>query len=104
MASPGEGMNNSKAKEAHRCRWAKTDLSISYHDGEWGVPDNNDRTLSEFLVLEGAQAGLMWETILRKRENYRRAFDNFDPVKVAKYDPRKIAERSGEHRVGAEGR
>jgi len=84
-------MNNSKAKEARRCRWAKTDLSISYHDDEWGVPVHDDRTLFEFLVLEGAQAGLSWETILRKRENYRRAFDNFDPVKVARYDEKRIS-------------
>jgi DNA-3-methyladenine glycosylase I len=66
-------------------------LSIAYHDLQWGVPVHNDRTLFEFLLLEGAQAGLSWETILRKRENYRRAFDNFDPVKVAKYNQRKIA-------------
>jgi len=66
-------------------------LSIAYHDREWGVPIHDDRTLFEFLILEGAQAGLSWETILRKRGNYRRAFDNFDPAKVAKYDQRKIA-------------
>ena len=64
---------------------------MAYHDREWGVPVHDDRTLFEFLILEGAQAGLSWETILRKRENYRRAFDNFDPKKVAKYDERKIA-------------
>jgi DNA-3-methyladenine glycosylase I len=74
-----------------RCRWAKTDLSIRYHDREWGVPVHDDRTLFEFLILEGAQAGLSWETILNKRDNYRRAFDNFDPAKVAKYDARKAA-------------
>jgi len=74
-----------------RCRWARTDLSIAYHDREWGVPVHDDRTLFEFLILEGAQAGLSWEIILRKRENYRRAFDNFDPVKVARYGERKIA-------------
>ena len=73
-----------------RCHWARTDLSIDYHDREWGVPVHDDRTLFEFLILEGAQAGLSWETILRKRENYRRAFDNFDPKKVAKYDQRKV--------------
>src|SRR3982751_2711167 len=78
-------------KTKYRCHWAKTDLSIAYHDCEWGVPVHDDRTLFEFLILEGAQAGLSWETILRKRENYRRAFDNFDPKKVAKYDERKIA-------------
>jgi len=64
---------------------------VAYHDREWGVPVHDDRTLFEFLILEGAQAGLSWETILRKRENYRRAFDNFDPKKVAKYDERKVA-------------
>jgi len=74
-----------------RCHWAKTDLSIAYHDREWGVPVHDDRTLFEFLILEGAQAGLSWETILRKRQNYRAAFDNFEPIKVAKYDRRKIA-------------
>ena len=74
-----------------RCHWARTDLSIAYHDREWGLPVHDDRTLFEFLILEGAQAGLSWETILRKRENYRRAFDNFDPKKMAKYDERKIA-------------
>lgn len=73
-----------------RCSWAKTPLSIDYHDREWGVPVHDDHTLFEFLILEGAQAGLSWETILGKRENYRRAFDNFDPVKVAKYDDRKV--------------
>jgi len=73
-----------------RCHWARTDLSIAYHDREWGVPAHDDRTLFEFLILEGAQAGLSWETILRKRDNYRRAFDNFMPAKVAKYDQRRI--------------
>ena len=77
-------------KPNHRCHWAKTDLSIAYHDQEWGIPVHDDRTLFEFLILEGAQAGLSWETILRKRDNYRRAFDHFDPHKVAKYDARKI--------------
>jgi DNA-3-methyladenine glycosylase I len=80
---------NSK-KESRRCRWAATDLSIAYHDREWGVPAHDDRTLFEFLILEGAQAGLSWEIILRKRENYRAAFDKFDPRRVAKYDQRKI--------------
>lgn len=79
-----------KNPEARRCHWAKTELSIVYHDLEWGVPVHDDRKLFEFLILEGAQAGLSWETILRKRENYRAAFDNFDPRKVAKYDQRKI--------------
>lgn len=74
-----------------RCPWAATPLSIAYHDQEWGVPVHDDTRLFEFLILEGAQAGLSWETILRKRDNYRAAFDNFDPVKVAKYDGPKIA-------------
>lgn len=74
-----------------RCAWATTPLSIAYHDEEWGVPVHDDRRLFEFLILEGAQAGLSWETILRKRENYRAAFDNFNPAKVAKYNDGKIA-------------
>jgi DNA-3-methyladenine glycosylase I len=75
-----------------RCQWAKTELSIPYHDEEWGVPSHDDRTLFEFLILEGAQAGLSWETILRKRVNYRRAFDNFDAELVARYNRRKVNE------------
>jgi len=75
-----------------RCTWAKNELSIAYHDTEWGVPLHDDRSLFEFLILEGAQAGLSWDTILRKRENYRTAFDNFDAEKVARYDDKKIAE------------
>src|SRR5882762_9844091 len=78
-------------KPVKRCDWAKTPLSISYHDKEWGVPLHDDSTLFEFLILEGAQAGLSWETILKKRDTYREAFDQFDPVKVAKYDARKVA-------------
>jgi DNA-3-methyladenine glycosylase I len=74
-----------------RCFWATTPLSIAYHDKEWGVPVHDDTRLFEFLILEGAQAGLSWETILRKRDNYRAAFDGFNPKKVAKYDQRKIA-------------
>jgi DNA-3-methyladenine glycosylase I len=73
-----------------RCPWASGELSIRYHDEEWGVPVHDDRTLFEFLILEGAQAGLSWSTILNKRENYRRAFDGFDPARVARYDRRKI--------------
>jgi len=73
-----------------RCSWATTPLLISYHDEEWGVPVHDDTRLFEFLVLEGAQAGLSWETILRKRDNYRAAFDDFDPAKVARYNQRKI--------------
>jgi len=75
-----------------RCDWAGVDpLMISYHDEEWGVPVHDDRRLFEFLVLEGAQAGLSWRTILRKRENYRRAFAEFDPVRVAAYGERELA-------------
>ena len=73
-----------------RCSWAKNELAILYHDREWGVPQHDDRVLFEFLVLEGAQAGLSWDTILRKRDNYRAAFAGFDPQKVAKFDQRKI--------------
>jgi DNA-3-methyladenine glycosylase I len=74
-----------------RCSWAKTDLSIAYHDKEWGVPIHDDRKLFEFLILEGAQAGLSWEIILKRRDSYRVAFDGFDPKKVAKYDEHKLA-------------
>jgi DNA-3-methyladenine glycosylase I len=75
-----------------RCAWAGTDpLYVAYHDEEWGVPVHDDRILFEFLVLEGAQAGLSWSTILRKRDAYRRAFDRFDPRKVAGYDKGKVA-------------
>ena len=73
-----------------RCRWATSALSIPYHDTEWGVPLHDDRGLFEFLILEGAQAGLSWETILRKRENYRAAFDDFDAARVARYTPKKV--------------
>jgi DNA-3-methyladenine glycosylase I len=75
-----------------RCGWAKNDLAIVYHDTEWGVPLRDDKKLFEFLILEGAQAGLSWDTVLRKRENYRKAFDDFDAEKIAGYDERKCAE------------
>jgi len=75
-----------------RCGWAKNELNIPYHDTEWGVPLHDDNALFEFLILEGAQAGLSWDTILRKRDNYREAFDNFDPTIVAKYDEEKCGE------------
>ncbi|HVC12957.1 MAG TPA: DNA-3-methyladenine glycosylase I [Burkholderiales bacterium] len=71
-----------------RCAWAKNPLAIAYHDREWGVPVRDDRRLFEFLILEGAQAGLSWDTILAKRENYRRAFAGFDPRKVARFGAR----------------
>jgi DNA-3-methyladenine glycosylase I len=74
-----------------RCPWAITPLGIQYHDREWGVPQHDDRALFEFLVLEGAQAGLSWSTILQKRDNYRCAFDNFNGRKVARYDARKVS-------------
>ena len=74
-----------------RCSWATNELNIPYHDTEWGVPQHDDRVLFEFLLLEGAQAGLSWDTILRKREAYRVAFDNFDPAKIARYTDAKCA-------------
>ena len=73
-----------------RCAWPRTDLAIAYHDREWGVPLHDDRALFEFLILEGAQAGLSWETVLQKRDNYRAAFDNFDASRVAGYSARKV--------------
>jgi DNA-3-methyladenine glycosylase I len=73
-----------------RCAWASSELAIRYHDREWGVPLRNDRKLFEFLVLDAMQAGLSWEIILRKREGFRAAFDNFEPAKVARYDARKV--------------
>lgn len=77
-------------KPLRRCGWPRTDLSIAYHDCEWGVPAHDDRTHFEFLVLEGAQAGLSWETILAKRERYRHVFAAFDPVRVARFTPERI--------------
>jgi DNA-3-methyladenine glycosylase I len=73
-----------------RCSWANGENYVRYHDEEWGVPVHDDRTLFEFLILEGAQAGLSWSTILNKRDNYRRAFHNFNPKRIAKYDGAKI--------------
>jgi DNA-3-methyladenine glycosylase I len=80
-----------KNKEKKRCGWPKSELDIAYHDSEWGVPVHDDRLLFEMLILEGAQAGLSWSTILNKRENYRKAFDNFDAKKIARYDAKKVA-------------
>ena len=77
--------------EIRRCPWAKGDQYVSYHDTEWGVPVHDDRLLFEFLILEGAQAGLSWATILKKRDNYREAFDQFDPTLVARYGAKKQA-------------
>jgi DNA-3-methyladenine glycosylase I len=73
-----------------RCDWARTPLAVAYHDREWGVPVHDDRTLFEFLILEGAQAGLSWETILRKRDSYRTAFAGFDPQRVARFTPARV--------------
>src|SRR6202035_1745501 len=73
-----------------RCTWASNELSILYHDREWGVPQHDDRVLFEFLILEGAQAGLSWSTILAKRDAYRRAFSNFNPKIIARYDSAKL--------------
>ena len=87
-------MNVQSSPAAHvRCAWVGTDpLSIEYHDREWGVPVHDDRKMFEFLILEGMQAGLSWMTILRKRDNFRAAYDDFDPVKIAQYDQAKFEE------------
>ncbi len=77
-------------RELVRCKWPSNPLSIRYHDEEWGFPQHDDRVLFEFLLLEGAQAGLSWDTILQKRENYRAALDGFDPERIARYDRRKV--------------
>lgn len=80
-------------QQINRCKWSISDpLYIKYHDKEWGVPVHNDRKLFEMIILDGAQAGLSWLTILKKRENYRKAFDNFNVEKVANYDKRKVAQ------------
>ena len=84
-------MQSAGSAAIQRCAWARNEASIAYHDGEWGVPVHDDRRLFEFLILEGAQAGLSWDTILRKRDNYRKAFDNFDPAKVARYSGKRVA-------------
>lgn len=78
-------------KDTIRCEWATDPLNIDYHDSEWGIPVHDDRKLFEFLILEGAQAGLSWTTILKKRENYRKAFDGFDPERIVAYDQTKVA-------------
>lgn len=77
-------------QELQRCAWARNPLSIRYHDEEWGVPQHDDHVLFEFLILEGAQAGLSWDTILKKRERYREVFAGFDPAKVARFNEAKI--------------
>jgi DNA-3-methyladenine glycosylase I len=78
-------------KLSRPCPWPRNPLDLAYHDTEWGVPLHDDRALFELLILEGAQAGLSWSTILAKRENYRRAFDHFDAARIARYDSRKVA-------------
>jgi DNA-3-methyladenine glycosylase I len=83
-------MKTDSEKKIIRCSWATNDLNIPYHDREWGVPQHDDRVLFEFLVLEGAQAGLSWDTILKKRENYRAALDGFDAKKISRYTQRKL--------------
>jgi DNA-3-methyladenine glycosylase I len=83
-------MTANRTKERVRCAWANNELAIRYHDEEWGVPVHDDQTLFEFLILEGAQAGLSWNTILQKRDHYRKVFDRFDPQRVARYDRRKV--------------
>jgi DNA-3-methyladenine glycosylase I len=77
---------------AKRCRWATSELNIPYHDEEWGVPLHDERGLFELLILEGAQAGLSWDTVLKKRARYREVFDGFEPEKVARYDQKKVRE------------
>jgi DNA-3-methyladenine glycosylase I len=79
-----------------RCLWPTSEIYLAYHDQEWGVPQHDDRGLFEFILLEGAQAGLSWSTILNKRENYRHAFDGFEAEKIARYGPRKIAALLGD--------
>jgi DNA-3-methyladenine glycosylase I len=82
----------SKIAVVNRCHWASNEWNIPYHDDEWGVPVHDDRVLFEFLILEGAQAGLSWDTILRKRTRYREVLDNFDPERIARYDSKKVRE------------
>src|SRR6187397_1449536 len=81
----------SSCKSAQRCLWAASEPNLSYHDTQWGVPVHDDRLLFEMLILEGAQAGLSWTTILKKRANYKRLFDDFDARKIARYDARRKA-------------
>jgi len=82
--------NNAQTTAKNRCHWATTDLNIPYHDQEWGVPSHSDRHLFEMLILEGAQAGLSWDTVLKKRSRYQQVFGYFDPAKVARYDKKKV--------------
>jgi DNA-3-methyladenine glycosylase I len=86
---PAKNAPQAQLDSKSRCSWATTPAMIAYHDAEWGVPQHDDRVLFEFLILEGAQAGLSWSTILAKREAYRRAFSNFNPKTIARYDAKK---------------
>ena len=95
MSAAKGGRQNARV----RCAWPSSPISIAYHDREWGVPLKDDRKLFEFLVLDAAQAGLSWEIILRKREGFRAAFDNFDAQKIARYDARKIGELLADARI-----
>jgi len=95
-------MSEAKSAARHakpRCAWPSSDISIAYHDREWGVPLKDDRKLFEFLVLDAAQAGLSWEIILRKREGFRAAFDDFDPEKIARYDEKKVRQLLADARI-----
>ena len=83
-------------RDISRCPWPTNELSIHYHDTEWGVPVHDDRVLFEYLILEGAQAGLSWQTVLNRRENYRAAFDNFDAEKIARYDEAEVIRLLGD--------
>ena len=91
MVEPSRLPSQDALSTVTRCAWARSDLETRYHDEEWGVPVHDDRLLFEFLILEGAQAGLSWETILKKRDAYRAAFDHFDPATVAEYNDDKVA-------------
>jgi DNA-3-methyladenine glycosylase I len=88
----GLALEPARAASHRRCPWAQSDVMIRYYDEEWGVPVHEDRTLFEFLILEGAQAGLSWETVLRKRDRYREVFHQFDAEKISRYDSRKVRE------------
>jgi DNA-3-methyladenine glycosylase I len=89
-------MMRSRQIDRARCSWANNEVNIAYHDEEWGVPVHDEHTWFEFLILEGAQAGLSWDTILRKRARYREVFDGFDPEKVVRYDKKKVRELLGD--------
>src|SRR6266581_7666931 len=91
-----EQMKKSSETDLVRCHWAQNELSIAYHDADWGVPVHDEHKWFEFLILEGAQAGLSWDTILKKRARYREVFDGFDPEKVARYDKKKVQELLGD--------